>query len=90
MTTKEKNESKKRALEYFRNLSEELDKSDEMLRLLFMSWERDADENETYTGEEVADIVENAVLISFGRKIFHDTQEAIDDLIDLLDDDSDE
>ena len=90
MTTKEKNESKKRALEYFRNLSEELEKGDEILRLVFMSGEKGDDENETYTGEEVVAIVENAVLISFGRKIFHDTQEAIDDLIDLLDDDSDE
>ena len=87
--TKEKDE-KKRALEYFRNLSEELDKSEEILRLLFMSAEKDADENETYTGEEVVAIAENAVLISFGRKIFHDTQEAIDNLIDMLDDDSDE
>lgn len=89
MATNEKDE-KKRALEYFRNLSEELEKSEEMLRLVFKSGARDVKENETYTGEEVIAIVKNAILIATGNRIFDDTQEAIDDLIDLLDDDSDE
>lgn len=89
MATKEKDE-KKRALEYFRNLSDELEKSEEMLRIVFQSGARDVKENETYTGEEVIAIVKNAILIATGLRIFDDTQEAIDDLIDLLDDDSDE
>ena len=89
MMTKEKDE-KKRALEYFRNLSEELGKSDEMLRLVVQSRARDINDNETYTGREVVDIVETAVHIVLGKKFFDITQEAIDEIIDLLEDASDE
>lgn len=89
MATKEKDE-KKRALEYFRNLSEELEKIDEMLRLVVQSRGRHINDNETYTGREVEDIVETAVHIVLGKQFFDIIQETIDKIIDLLDDDSDE
>lgn len=89
MMTKEKDE-KKRALEYFRTLSEELDKSDEMLRLVVQSRERHINDNETYTGREVVDIVETAIHIVLGKQFLDIIQETIDKIIDLLEDASDE
>ena len=87
--TKEKDE-KKRALEYFCNLSEELEKSEEMLRIAFDSGAREVYITETYTGEEVIAIVKNALYVALGKRLFEDTLEAIDELIDLLEDASDE
>lgn len=89
MMTKEKDE-KKRALELFRNLSEELEKSYEMLTLMCKARDREIDENETFTRGEVRGFVKSIADMGFGIKILYDAIEVIDGIIDLLDDDSDE
>lgn len=90
MIPKEKDEEKKSALELFRNLSEELEKSYEMLTLMCKARDREIDENETFTRGEVRGFVKSIADMGFGIKILYDAIEVIDGIIDLLDDDSDE